>query len=66
MTSRPLTAAAVDDAQAARAAPALSAPKAADTPEIMASPNSPSFDEVRREVDGVTVIAGRASPGSNV
>jgi nucleoid-associated protein YgaU len=66
MTSRPLTAAAVDDAQAARGAPPLSAPKAADTPDIMASPNSPSFDEVRREVDGVTVIAGRASPGSNV
>ena len=28
--------------------------------------NAPSFDEVRRDADGVTVIAGRAAPGSDV
>ncbi|WP_415254792.1 Ig-like domain-containing protein [Sulfitobacter sp.] len=30
------------------------------------SPQKPSFDEVRRDADGVTVIAGRAAPGSEV
>lgn len=31
-----------------------------------AAPEAPAFDEVRREVDGMTVIAGRAAPGSTV
>ncbi|MGJ8547202.1 MAG: LysM peptidoglycan-binding domain-containing protein [Sulfitobacter sp.] len=31
-----------------------------------ALPQSPSFDAVRRERDGTTVIAGRAAPGSDV
>jgi nucleoid-associated protein YgaU len=29
-------------------------------------PQKPSFDEVRRDADGVTVIAGRAAPGSEI
>ncbi|WP_240791539.1 MULTISPECIES: LysM peptidoglycan-binding domain-containing protein [Sulfitobacter] len=29
-------------------------------------PQAPAFDEVRRESDGMTVIAGRAAPGSSV
>jgi nucleoid-associated protein YgaU len=33
----------------------------ASTPDL-----APSFDEVRREADGVTVIAGRAAPGTQV
>jgi len=36
------------------------------TPEPAASPATPSFDEVRRESDGMTVIAGRAAPGARV
>lgn len=31
-----------------------------------AQPAAPSFDEVRRDPDGMTVIAGRAAPGSDV
>ena len=30
------------------------------------APQPPAFDEVRRESDGMTVIAGRAAPGSSV
>ncbi|MCZ4367417.1 LysM peptidoglycan-binding domain-containing protein [Sulfitobacter dubius] len=37
---------------------------AATEPE--AAPQAPAFDEVRRESDGMTVIAGRAAPGSSV
>ncbi len=37
---------------------------AATEPE--AAPQAPAFDEVRRESDGMTVIAGRAAPGSTV
>ncbi|MFG6584805.1 LysM peptidoglycan-binding domain-containing protein [Sulfitobacter sp. 1A12779] len=38
--------------------------EAATEPE--AAPQAPAFDEVRRESDGMTVIAGRATPGSTV
>ncbi|WP_411975400.1 LysM peptidoglycan-binding domain-containing protein [Sulfitobacter faviae] len=38
--------------------------EAATEPE--AAPQAPAFDEVRRESDGMTVIAGRAAPGSTV
>lgn len=40
------------------------APEAA-TPEVPAV-QTPSFDEVRREADGTTIIAGRAEPDSEV
>lgn len=33
---------------------------------VPASPDTPRFDEVRRDPDGMTVIAGRAAPGSEV
>ncbi|MGC1503568.1 MAG: peptigoglycan-binding protein LysM [Sulfitobacter sp.] len=36
-----------------------------EIPEITAE-NAPVFEEVRRDADGVTVIAGRASPGADV
>ncbi|KIN60594.1 LysM domain protein [Sulfitobacter noctilucae] len=44
------------------------APREADTSETANtnSPTAPAFDEVRREADGMTVIAGRATPGSAV
>lgn len=32
----------------------------------VSEPQAPAFDEVRRESDGMTVIAGRAAPGSSV
>lgn len=42
----------------------------ADIAESRSTPSaqtiSPAFDEVRREEDGLTVIAGRASPGARV
>ena len=41
-------------------------PPAPQTPDPAASPATPSFDEVRREGDGMTVIAGRAAPGARV
>ena len=37
-----------------------------ETAEVAPSPQAPTFDEVRRESDGMTVIAGRAAPGSTV
>lgn len=45
---------------------AATVPPAPQTPDPAASPATPSFDEVRREGDGMTVIAGRAAPGSRV
>ncbi len=48
------------------------APAADTTPQdtaeqaIEPTPVPPSFDEVRQEADGLTVIAGRAEPGSTV
>ena len=39
---------------------------AESTPTPSAQTISPAFDEVRREEDGLTVIAGRASPGARV
>ena len=36
-------------------------------PEVEAAPPAaPAFDEVRRESDGMTIIAGRAAPGTSV
>lgn len=37
-----------------------------ETAEVAPKPQAPAFDEVRRESDGMTVIAGRATPGSTV
>ncbi|MFD2738861.1 LysM peptidoglycan-binding domain-containing protein [Sulfitobacter aestuarii] len=39
-----------------------------DTPSVSAPPKlpAPAFDEVRREPDGLTVIAGRAAPGARI
>jgi len=39
-----------------------------DTPEPEVAPDvtPPAFDEVRRESDGITVVAGRAAPGATV
>jgi nucleoid-associated protein YgaU len=37
----------------------------ATEPQV-SEPQAPAFDEVRRESDGMTVIAGRAAPGSSV
>ena len=45
---------------------AATVPPAPQTPDPAASPATPSFDEVRREGDGITVIAGRAAPGARV
>ncbi|EEB83377.1 LysM peptidoglycan-binding domain-containing protein [Roseobacter sp. GAI101] len=43
------------------------APKTAPEEQVVpASPDTPRFDEVRRDPDGMTVIAGRAAPGSEV
>ncbi|MEP3685769.1 MAG: LysM peptidoglycan-binding domain-containing protein [Sulfitobacter dubius] len=42
---------------------------AATEPKVtqqVSEPQAPAFDEVRRESDGMTVIAGRATPGSTV
>jgi nucleoid-associated protein YgaU len=39
----------------------------AEASDSVAAPDpAPAFDEVRREADGVTVIAGRAAPGAQV
>jgi nucleoid-associated protein YgaU len=38
----------------------------AEVVEAPVEPNAPAFDEVRREADGMTVIAGRAKPGASV
>jgi nucleoid-associated protein YgaU len=37
-----------------------------EDPEVVQAPLPPAFDEVRREADGMTVIAGRAVPGAVV
>ncbi|MEO0400971.1 MAG: peptigoglycan-binding protein LysM [Pseudomonadota bacterium] len=56
----------VEAAQVPEAAPAP-APEvvAAPAPDV-AAPQPPSIDEVRLEPDGLTIIAGRAAPGSEV
>lgn len=42
-------------------------PQAKQAPAVQtASTEAPAFDEVRREADGMTVIAGRATPGAHV
>ncbi|MEP5732392.1 MAG: hypothetical protein ABJL67_23835 [Sulfitobacter sp.] len=45
-------------------------PETPETDLVEAEPETevpaPSFDEVRREADGVTVIAGRAAPGADI
>ncbi len=40
--------------------------KAEPEQPAVSSPTNPSFDEVRRDPDGMTVVAGRAAPGSQV
>ncbi|MEM6940756.1 MAG: Ig-like domain-containing protein [Pseudomonadota bacterium] len=49
---------------AARAPDVTPAPPLDRAPEVMMQ--APAFDEVRREADGVTVIAGRGLPGATV
>lgn len=44
---------------------ALNVTETTATPSEVIAP-APSFDEVRREPDGLTIIAGRAAPGSKV
>ncbi len=44
---------------------AVPKPETSDAADVVPL-QSPSFDEVRREPDGMTVIAGRAEPGSTV
>lgn len=57
-------------AQAPQTEVAEVAPKddsaAAVSPELAPKPQKPSFDELRREADGTTIIAGRAEPLSDV
>lgn len=61
-----------DDAQVSAAQPVVqsgidvppSDPTPQDTPAV--APQSPRFDELRREADGTTVIAGRAAPLAEV
>ncbi|SFS43701.1 Nucleoid-associated protein YgaU, contains BON and LysM domains [Sulfitobacter marinus] len=58
-----------DDQVAAAPEPAKPQPPAAAEPPVQIpdpAPQKPSFDEVRRDADGMTVIAGRAAPGSEV
>lgn len=68
--SKPKTAAVPAAPQQPEADAAASAPSEGNTnssspaPEIMTS--APAFDEVRREADGMTVIAGRGAPGTVV
>jgi len=40
--------------------------ESAAKPEAVVPQIAPTFDEVRREEDGVTIIAGRAAPGAEV
>ncbi|MCX7565030.1 LysM peptidoglycan-binding domain-containing protein [Sulfitobacter sp. F26169L] len=47
-------------------APALSENAAIEKPGAVISPAAPRFDELRRETDGTTIIAGRAAPLSDV
>ena len=54
---------AVEAPQVAAVAPD---PEPSPQPQADASPTPPSIDEVRVEADGLTVIAGRAAPGSKV
>ena len=46
--------------------PAATSVTAGDTPLETAEIRAPAFDEVRREADGMTVIAGRGAPGAVV
>ncbi|WP_299285721.1 LysM peptidoglycan-binding domain-containing protein [uncultured Tateyamaria sp.] len=64
-----------DEASVPEAAPAVEAVAAVpeaptqepQTPEVTPAPvAAPSIDEVRLEADGLTIIAGRAAPGSTV
>ncbi|MEL6450841.1 MAG: LysM peptidoglycan-binding domain-containing protein [Pseudomonadota bacterium] len=45
---------------------AAPAEPAAPAPEVDVAANPPSIDEVRLEPDGLTIVAGRAAPGSEV
>ncbi|MEP3784055.1 LysM peptidoglycan-binding domain-containing protein [Ascidiaceihabitans sp.] len=54
----------VVDAEAPQ--PEASQPAAVGAEVVVSDPVPPRFDEVRTENDGLTVIAGRAAPGSTV
>ncbi|SPH20791.1 hypothetical protein ASD8599_01532 [Ascidiaceihabitans donghaensis] len=54
----------VVDAEASQ--PEASQPAAVGAEVVVSDPVPPRFDEVRTENDGLTVIAGRAAPGSTV
>ena len=68
----------VDQTQAAPTAETKDAPQAAAIEETAPAPTqeadtaevgttiAPAFDEVRREADGMTILAGRAAPGAQV
>ncbi|AXI47287.1 peptigoglycan-binding protein LysM [Sulfitobacter sp. SK012] len=60
ITDQPAEQAVVEDTQADPEEPQIAAEQGA------VDPASPSFDELRREPDGTSVIAGRAEPGSTV
>lgn len=53
-------------AEPATTEPDPAAPNAEPDVTPAPAPNPPAFDEVRREADGMTVIAGRAAPGAVV
>jgi nucleoid-associated protein YgaU len=52
------------DAPVAASAPAPDAPEPVQT--VQSAPEAPTLDELRRESDGTTIIAGRAAPLSAV
>ena len=65
----PVVPAQVPDAPVAESAPASKSPepaKAKPETEEQAPETPPSIDEVRVEADGLTIIAGRAAPGSMI
>lgn len=65
----PVVPAQVPDAPVAESAPASKSPepaKAKAETEEQAPETPPSIDEVRVEADGLTIIAGRAAPGSMI
>ncbi|QUJ77280.1 LysM peptidoglycan-binding domain-containing protein [Sulfitobacter albidus] len=65
-TATPATATAPQVAAAPAVSIAPPAQSEAATPVPVAEPTAPTFDELRRETDGSTVIAGRAAPLSEV
>lgn len=69
-TTAPVEEASVKDPVLEEEEAALTAPDAASTEvtttDAIPTPIVPSFDEVRQEADGVTVIAGRAAPDAKI